>query len=535
MVSRLRLHSRNTKTKARRGNNNTDSRNGTSVVLGILSTAFGSVLIVQAGIALAHLCAFVLQPACVHELKFKTYAAAVSQIIAPSTSALFDTSTSKKSNVLLRKPVEGTESRPVLIIGATTGTKTSTQTGATLGFSSYGSEFPETAKFPPVCTLEQLGILKMQLPSEKCQENAEKPFRPNPCSFSDATTCGTANPHWFYDFVHQSSSGNGIDADVDDTFRGIIVGCNKGYEAVEMLRIASPSLRSFGSSNKYDLKKWKEEFSKVDADANIDGSVDCPADGKASSNASDGRMQRARVYCIEGMPTTFAQLEKTKAALGYSNDELDLSNFVVGSEHDEDGIWVRIRDKPIGAMNVGYYRRKRWCKVAANNDECALVPFTSIDHWIDHLKPSLKGGTTESVTTTKTATTTITTTIADPPIHILSISAETSDYDILRGAVQTLKRIQYIDFAYDFDGRWSKFSFSDLIFRLKKKGFVCYFTGSNGRDMWRITDCWQEHYELKFSSTVGCVNSNIPAAEPLLEKMEAMFLETLSQQKIRKE
>ena len=38
---------------------------------------------------------------------------------------------------------------------------------------------------------------------------------------------------------------------------------------------------------------------------------------------------------------------------------------------------------------------------------------------------------------------------------------------------------------------------------------------------------WQEHYELRFAASIGCVNSNIPAAEPLLNRMEGIFLETL--------
>ena len=38
---------------------------------------------------------------------------------------------------------------------------------------------------------------------------------------------------------------------------------------------------------------------------------------------------------------------------------------------------------------------------------------------------------------------------------------------------------------------------------------------------------WQDHYELKFSASIGCVNSNISAAEPLLNRMERMFFDTL--------
>lgn len=105
-----------------------------------------------------------------------------------------------------------------------------------------------------------------------------------------------------------------------------------------------------------------------------------------------------------------------------------------------------------------------------------------------------------------------------PPIHFMSITAEGSDYIILKGAAKNLGRIQYIDFGYHWNWRWVRKNFKDLIFRLKKKGFVCYFAGSNGQEMWTITDCWQDHYEIKFQASVACANANIPEAEPLLKK-----------------
>merc|ERR1711935_727252 len=108
----------------------------------------------------------------------------------------------------------------------------------------------------------------------------------------------------------------------------------------------------------------------------------------------------------------------------------------------------------------------------------------------------------------------------------MSISAEGSDYEILKGAAQNLGRIQYIDFGYHWNWHWGSQSMQDLMYRLKKKGFVCYFTGAQG--LWRITDCWQEHYAIKFPAQVGCVNANIPEAEPLLTKMEDWFHKTLA-------
>jgi len=51
----------------------------------------------------------------------------------------------------------------------------------------------------------------------------------------------------------------------------------------------------------------------------------------------------------------------------------------------------------------------------------------------------------------------------------MSINAEGSDYQILKGAARNLHRIQNIDFYYHWHGLWEKQDLQDLIYRLKKK------------------------------------------------------------------
>eukprot|EP00537_Pseudo-nitzschia_pungens_P012548 CAMPEP_0172386648 /NCGR_PEP_ID=MMETSP1061-20121228/4120_1 /TAXON_ID=37318 /ORGANISM="Pseudo-nitzschia pungens, Strain cf. pungens" /LENGTH=493 /DNA_ID=CAMNT_0013116057 /DNA_START=95 /DNA_END=1576 /DNA_ORIENTATION=+ len=464
------------------------------VVMDGFATILGAVLIVGVGVLLAHLCAFLLRPACIYD----NDASAVSRfamdvsVPAPSNSIGLRRTDPEPAKISVAKPepakISVAKPEPAKI---SVEFKTTTKPPAPL--------FPEKAKFPANCSAEQFDVLAKQLSGEGCKKYADSPWRQD-CSFSKATLCGTANPHWFYDFIHQSSN----DGDkVDDTFRGIIVGCNKGYEAVELLRIASPA----SDNNKYDLEKWKGEFARVDNGEEIDSTVDCTADGKASSNTG-GRLKKAQIYCIEGLPKTVKQLEKTKAALGYTDDELNFYSFVASS-HYQEFYEVKTSD-PIGKVKAGNYHWTEECEKVPK--ECSTTSTNYIDNWIKNV-PDLAPKTEDPT--------------ASPLIQFLSVTAEGSDYEILKGAFQTLRRTQYIDFGYHWNFDWGNYSLKDLIFRLKKKGFVCYFTGHNGQDMWRITDCWQDHYEIKFSANIGCVNANIPAAEPLLEKMEGMFLETL--------
>jgi hypothetical protein len=54
-------------------------------------------------------------------------------------------------------------------------------------------------------------------------------------------------------------------------------------------------------------------------------------------------------------------------------------------------------------------------------------------------------------------------------------------------------------------------------------GFTCYWAGRS--ELWRITDCWQPHYDGSFWSNVACAHRQL--APVLLERMETLFLKTI--------
>ena len=63
---------------------------------------------------------------------------------------------------------------------------------------------------------------------------------------------------------------------------------------------------------------------------------------------------------------------------------------------------------------------------------------------------------------------------------------------------------------------------------LPSKGFICYWAGNDGNLLWRITNCWQNHYDTPTWANVACVNVKIPETKPLSQKMEQIFFETLA-------
>lgn len=116
----------------------------------------------------------------------------------------------------------------------------------------------------------------------------------------------------------------------------------------------------------------------------------------------------------------------------------------------------------------------------------------------------------------------------DDPVHQLSINVQGEDFAILMGASNLLKRTRYIDFEVNWMGSWQQSSLSILIRKLKARGFVCYFTGDDM--LWRVTDCWLNHYGEKNWGRLACVNAHHPDVKGVLDRMEMGFLETLKKQ-----
>jgi hypothetical protein len=119
--------------------------------------------------------------------------------------------------------------------------------------------------------------------------------------------------------------------------------------------------------------------------------------------------------------------------------------------------------------------------------------------------------------------------LKDKPIHYLHVRGE--DYNVLRGALDTLDQVRYLEFEVHYAGTWASGDLRSLVKRqLAEKNFVCYWNGgSNG--LWRITDCWLAHFDEKWWSYVACASTVHEESKEILAKMEAIFAETLKKEK----
>jgi hypothetical protein len=446
-----------------------------------------AILIVGAGALLATIFFSMYQPDCVKDI------AATTTTTTTITTTLHD----GNPRQLQQDGINVLDAvLPKEVAAAVAAAASDSQNGSDLrtGSDSSGALFPETAKFPPQCTDEQMDVLRKQLPPGGCVQNKDKPYKRMDCSFSAATNCGY-DPVWLYEF-HADNDVIAQDESAE-RFTAIYVGCNNAYDAMDMLQVASRDTK------RYDRQTWRTQFLKTDNAKDVveeKWTSDCPR--KSLSVPENKSKQRVQAYLIEASPRTYQQLEKTKQALGYTDDELDLSHVAMALDPGTTRVFS---NGPIGEHTTGIGHWTQKCNKFP--DQCISVSRNKVDDWI-RTKPNIAD--------------------SNVPIHYMSITVEGSEYEVLQGSAKNLNRIHYLDLNYNWFGDWGRNnrSLKDLVFRLKKKGFVCYWPGNEG-NMWRITDCFQEHYQLRYFANIACVNTNIPAAVPLAEKMEGMFLETL--------
>mmetsp|Transcript_18564 Transcript_18564/g.38684 ORF Transcript_18564/g.38684 Transcript_18564/m.38684 type:complete len:233 (+) Transcript_18564:718-1416(+) len=189
---------------------------------------------------------------------------------------------------------------------------------------------------------------------------------------------------------------------------------------------------------------------------------------------------------------------------------------------------------------MNQWKKKKYCS------EVTVV--TLKDYVEQHIDVDSNGNETSTLRKTKRT------------IHHLSIDVEGYDADVLLGAgPDVLKRVEYLEFEYNWMGSWAHQHLHDVITMLDGKdhrpifhedqdtnsntnsnngnsngndktanayrdlSFTCYWAGK--QKLWRITDCWLHAYDLHVWGNVACVNRKL--APMLAAKMEAVFQNTL--------
>jgi len=122
---------------------------------------------------------------------------------------------------------------------------------------------------------------------------------------------------------------------------------------------------------------------------------------------------------------------------------------------------------------------------------------------------------------------------SNQPIHFLDIMCGHGCFSEILYSLQPMwKDVRYVHFEYDHghDEFRKPKMLSNVISDLKAAGLVCYFAGKKEIDygLWRITDCFQDHYDHPHWSEIACVNVMQDEVKILASEMEKKFHETLT-------
>jgi FkbM family methyltransferase len=337
----------------------------------------------------------------------------------------------------------------------------------------------------------------LQLPDDVCRDHERRPWT-NRCPLSYETRCPDStswvSAHFASRAALSGSPSEGGDARETTATVVVYVGCNKGMDAVNALRMASndPAIDKF---------RWRDAFFD-NATAVQPGHCHQELDPQHPI-VDPNAVREARAYCLEAMPVTAKHLANTAERLGWQ-DRFKVRHAAISNEPS----WAWFPnpvDGKVGVEGLGMdvcSPKKRGASRATAEEQrksCANVTVTTLDGLL-----------------------------ANEPGHVdlLSIDVEGYDYNVLLGAKATLPRVRYVEFEYNWKKPWGSQSLREAMDYLESYGFVCYWAGHKQR-VWRITKCWRDAYNRHFWSNVACVNGKDETVRPMANQLEQMFQDTL--------
>eukprot|EP00536_Pseudo-nitzschia_multiseries_P019177 jgi/Psemu1/70718/estExt_Genemark1.C_40350001 len=352
------------------------------------------------------------------------------------------------------------------------------------------------------------------------------------CGITQATKCVDSS-NWleeYYQEIHanrQQEQGQ----EQEPQFLALSVGCNKGFDALNTLRMGTNDAG------------FKKDSWRMAMDIKFHKGVckqDQTEEFQVLSHRGEARLRRN--------------------TLGYKEMGLRVVNAAVS---DRSGTVLFANDKnnqnKTGIENIGIENCKLMDK-QKRDEYCTSVPAWTLQEYAEKYIDNTDNNTTtsssstssSSTSTSSTSTSTVTKkkTGKKPIIHHLSIDVEGYDADVLHGAgTDLLSRVEYLEFEYNWMGSWRKQHLYDVVSYLdgsrsrsptnsyrednnnnnnnnneeeeeERLSFTCYWAGQ--KRLWRITHgCWMRYYDIHTWANVACVNRRL--VPKLAAKMEDVF------------
>jgi len=197
----------------------------------------------------------------------------------------------------------------------------------TIGASTKSGAYPlkEGAERPVKCTIEDIMRVRKHLDPYACAATLNRPFQQK-CSLTKATNCpDTSNylDEYYDELQKQFLKSTCSNRDKFGSIVGLSVGCNKGFDALNTLRMGT-----FDTS--LSKEAWKKEMIK---DGELWQSV-CAQDATSPFSVDTGvdTPRKGVVHCFEPMPATFGKLKEASKVLGYDEKGFKVIHAAVDKE-----------------------------------------------------------------------------------------------------------------------------------------------------------------------------------------------------------
>jgi len=343
---------------------------------------------------------------------------------------------------------------------------------------------------PPSCTNNEITEIRKQIMGH-CPIKFPHLQR---CSITKATSCiGTSWLTEHYTNLHKDAHGTGY----AESFLGISIGCNKGLDAVETMRM--------GTSNmKFDKSMWWDTMNQginnlsepyCANEKNMTHQFHIKSDVSAIK-------RKGEMHCVEAFPLNYNTLKYSAEKLGLEEEGFVVTNSVISTKDGKIAFPSGEKGKEVAGvenLSMASCEGKQYRDITMVKEKCKEVDGFTLNSYV---KKKV---------------------ISQGPINILTIDVEGYDFDVLLGSKgHALDRVEYLEFEVNWMGAWYDQKLSDAIELVEARKFTCYWAGDDR--LWRISGCWNEEYNIKFWANIACVHHS---QQSLGDIMENIFQRTL--------
>ena len=298
------------------------------------------------------------------------------------------------------------------------------------------------------CSADQLKKIETQIPTNS--NCFHSPYT-NSCPITIETDC--PDPSWLNEYYASNNDGN--------AFVAIDVGCGTALNAIKILRMGT-------NDETIDIPAWEK------AVKDFGGELYC---GNYQMTNAAGKIKReGTVHCIDPLPNTFDAVSKAIVATKYGEKGLKMYQLSITDKqgwHDfplvdtgtdyHQGASVANKDAGPGACSH--------LDEASRKEKCKPVEETTLDAFTEKNQPGTGN------------------------INFLLSEASSFDFEVLMGGKTALKRVEYVEFGFNWKGTWRDpgKSVTSAVQMLNELGFTCYWAGK--KKLWRITGCLRPEYD----------------------------------------